>query len=111
MIQRLSLISMALVSALLLIKSFGVGISFAEGSVSSSAVTNVRLLNTPIVSPVAGNDSFEAQMRRAGWDTANPQNLQFHNVKMIIQRQELLRLEKVNIDAYRHNQRAVETSA
>jgi len=83
---------MALVVTLCLFKSFDERVGYADSRVLVGAGTNAKLLNTPIVNA--------------------PRKIHFHNAQMVIQRQELLRLEdSINLEAHRRNRWAIETSA
>lgn len=65
-----------------------------------AAISNDKLLNSPIVTCPRGSDltkpeylSFEAQMAEAGWSVGHPANRTFANFRRIVRRQELLAYE------------------
>ena len=102
MIRRLSILSIALVSAL----------TGSNDGAPSPAATNVKLLISPIASKPLEEMTFEDGLREAGWDPAKPHNLQFHTVRTILARQELLRLEEeTHLKAAYRARRSVRASA
>ena len=99
--RQLSIVSIAVLAVLLLI-----GISKADiitpDRTAGLAGPNDRLLITPRHSVqfrrlfnIASEetDTFESQMARNGWNIMNPSNRAFYNVRKIIQRQELMRMQ------------------